>query len=179
VIPPANVSACWDFVEEPIRPFEAFALLSTGANVDESESVDIVARAAVQDVLKLPPISAIYTVAYAPPPQEIIPPPQEIILPPQEIIPLPQEIIPPPQEIIPLPQEIIPGVATRLVKLASGWQIWGIGKGLYRVGIMTIPGSWGKYNRASLILIGAHGGDISIGGSYLLQDQQLNRFWHV
>jgi hypothetical protein len=115
VTPAADVSACWDFVGEPIRSFEAFGLLSAGANDDGSagwefvgepigpseafgllsagtnddkcESVDSVARAAVQDILKLPPKSAICTVAHVPP-----------------------------------PQERTPGFATGLVKLVSGWR---------------------------------------------------------
>jgi hypothetical protein len=105
VIPPVDVSGSWDFVEEPIGPFEAFGLLSAGTYVDKRKSVEVVARAVVQDILKLPPKSGIYTVAHVPP-----------------------------------PQEMIPGVVTRSVKI--GWRTWKIGKGLGRVGIMTIPGSW-------------------------------------
>jgi hypothetical protein len=90
VIPPADVSACWDFVGEPIISLKAFGLLSAVVNADESGSLDVMARAAVQDILKLPPKSTIYTSPH-----------------------------------VWLPQEM-----SRLVKLASGWRIWGIGKGL-------------------------------------------------
>jgi hypothetical protein len=73
VIPPADVGACWDFVGEPIICLRAFGLLPAVVNADESGLVDVVARAAVQDILKLPPKSAIYTAAHVSLPQEMIP----------------------------------------------------------------------------------------------------------
>jgi hypothetical protein len=73
VVPPADVGACWDFVGEPIICLEAFGLLSAVVNADESGSVDVLARAAVEDILKLPPKLVIYTAEHVSQPQEMIP----------------------------------------------------------------------------------------------------------
>jgi hypothetical protein len=64
VIPPADVSACWDFVGEPIICLKAFGLLSGGVDAEESRSFDV--AAAVQGILKLPPKLAIRSGLHVP-----------------------------------------------------------------------------------------------------------------
>lgn len=48
VIPPTDLSACWDFVGEPTRSLEV--LIGLGP-------FEVVAKAAVQNILTLPPSS--------------------------------------------------------------------------------------------------------------------------
>jgi hypothetical protein len=70
VIPPADVSACWDFVGEPIRCLKAFGLLSGGVDDEECTSFDV--SATVQGILKLPPKLPIWSGLHVPPPQGTI-----------------------------------------------------------------------------------------------------------